>query len=127
MVASAQQEQVFRRGLAAVDPVLDVMHIAPRRRTITAGEAAAAVAPHESAPERAGDDPGPTTDVERFRASREDRMTEASHAVQGDPAVRRDRRVQVAAHVAKVRLLPVDFGLGSLPPMPHDGRELAGG
>jgi len=55
MVASAQQEQVFRRGLAAVDPVLDVMHIAPRRRTITAGEAAAAVAPHESAPERAGD------------------------------------------------------------------------
>jgi hypothetical protein len=47
VVAPAQQDEVGEIGLAAATPVNDVVRVAPLRRSVAAGEPAAAVAEGE--------------------------------------------------------------------------------
>ena len=61
-MAAAQQDEVVEIGAAAVDPVVDVMPVAPLGRPVAAREAAAAVAVGERTMLRGADDRRPATD-----------------------------------------------------------------
>jgi hypothetical protein len=58
VVDAAQQHQVAQIGGAAVQPVPHMMGLAPSRRPVTAGEAAATVPDRQRGPLRGGDHPG---------------------------------------------------------------------
>jgi hypothetical protein len=66
-VTAAQQDEVVEIGATAVDPVLDVMPVAPLGRPAAAREAASAVTVGERAMLRGADDRRPATEVEDQR------------------------------------------------------------
>jgi hypothetical protein len=72
VVPPAEQHQVPERGGATLDPVLDVVRIAPRVRTVAAGEPAVPVAHDHGPPQGRGDQRGAPADVERLRRAGHD-------------------------------------------------------
>ena len=90
MVVAAEQDGVVEVGGAAVGPVVDVVGVAPARWSVAAGEGAAAVAQHEGASERAGDEAALSADVEDLAGAAEDGgedggvAGEAAHRVRGE-------------------------------------------
>ena len=65
MMEAAQRDEIGRLGLAAIRPVLDVVHV-DVARVAAAGKAAALVARGEQAAQRRGDDARLAADVERL-------------------------------------------------------------
>ena len=64
VVAVAQQRQVVGVGEPAISPVLDVVGVAARRRSIAAGPHAAAVTGDEDAAQRLADPPGAPSHID---------------------------------------------------------------
>jgi hypothetical protein len=71
VVVAAQQDQVLQRGGSAVDPVHDVVGVAHDRGAGAAGEPAVPVPGHQGPPDRRGDKPLLTADVEDLPAAAE--------------------------------------------------------
>ena len=81
---AAQENKVVEASRAAVGPVDDVVGVGKRRRAVTAGMDAAAVADGQGGAEGRRDDAGPTPDIERLAGPVDQ---DAGHRrVTGEPA-----------------------------------------
>ena len=72
VVVAAEQDGVVEAGGAAVGPVPDVVGVAPAGWSVAAGERAAAVAQHQGAAQRPGDEAALSADVEDLAGAAED-------------------------------------------------------
>src|SRR5215203_4723016 len=64
MMGPAHQDQVVQIGRAAIQPMLEMVGLAPGQRAVTAGEDTAAVAHGQGGPLGGLDDPGGPADVQ---------------------------------------------------------------
>lgn len=69
VVAPAQKHEVVEVGTTAMDPVLDVVAVAPPLRTITPGISTATVSSHKGPPDRRRDGASTAANIERLRGT----------------------------------------------------------
>src|SRR6202011_5143019 len=105
----AEQYQVRQVGLAAIDPMLQVVALAPARRPVAAGPAAVPVAVVERLPSRPFDSSFGAADVDHHRVGVE--QDPGDVAVAGEPldALARDRQREL--EVGRRSADPAEQGL----------------
>ncbi len=105
VVAPAQQRQVVEVGLAAVQPVHEMVHVAPGGGRATPGVLAVLVADHDHAPEAAGYGAGLPPVVEDLRRPAHDDAPERAVAEQalGGDAGNRTEALDVATEAVELR------------------------